>query len=181
MIMSCSVSDCWMTFGGMMIMTEEIKALEWNPCVCVTLSTTDLICKSSDTGQPFSLTPTLLTWTIWWAPTNASKWRMGFNSAFKGLIILVPLLAQTNYSLIWERCRHTAMLHAWHGIWKATKGVAGQLRKAEGLYQPWSPWCLQLRFQLGIRKKAAVKQQPRRLQRLRPPDGSKQENALTRL
>ena len=24
-------------------------------------------------------------WTIWRAPTNASKWRMGFDSAFKGL------------------------------------------------------------------------------------------------
>ena len=32
-----------------------------------------------------SLTLTLLTWTIWRAPTTASKWRMGFNSAFKGL------------------------------------------------------------------------------------------------
>ena len=32
------------------------------------------------------LTLTLLTWTIWRAPTNASKWRMGFNSVFKGLI-----------------------------------------------------------------------------------------------
>ena len=32
------------------------------------------------------LTLTLLTWTIWRAPTNASKWQMGFNSAFKGLI-----------------------------------------------------------------------------------------------
>ena len=31
------------------------------------------------------LTLTLLTWTIWRAPTNASKWRMEFNSAFKGL------------------------------------------------------------------------------------------------
>ena len=28
----------------------------------------------------------MLTWTIWRAPTNASKWRMGFNLAFKGLI-----------------------------------------------------------------------------------------------
>jgi hypothetical protein len=27
----------------------------------------------------------LLTWTIWRAPTNASKWRMGFNSALKWL------------------------------------------------------------------------------------------------
>jgi hypothetical protein len=33
----------------------------------------------------FSLTLILLTWTIWRAPTNARKWRMGFNSAFKGL------------------------------------------------------------------------------------------------
>ena len=31
------------------------------------------------------LTVILLTWTVWRAPTNASKWRMGFNSAFKGL------------------------------------------------------------------------------------------------
>ena len=32
-----------------------------------------------------ALTLILLTWTIWRAPTNASKWRTGFNSAFKGL------------------------------------------------------------------------------------------------
>ena len=32
------------------------------------------------------LTLTLLTWTKWWAPASASKWQMGFNSAFKGLI-----------------------------------------------------------------------------------------------
>ena len=34
------------------------------------------------------LTLTLLTWTIWRAPTNVSKWRMGYNSAFKGLNLL---------------------------------------------------------------------------------------------
>ena len=33
----------------------------------------------------WDLTLILLTWTIWRGPTNASKWRMGFNSAFKGL------------------------------------------------------------------------------------------------
>jgi hypothetical protein len=32
-----------------------------------------------------SLTLTSLTWRIWWAPNNASKRQMGFNSAFKGL------------------------------------------------------------------------------------------------
>jgi hypothetical protein len=32
------------------------------------------------------LTLILLTWSIGWAPNNASKWQMGFNSAFKGLM-----------------------------------------------------------------------------------------------
>ena len=35
----------------------------------------------------WDLTLILLTWTIWRAPTNASKWRMGFNSAFKGFVL----------------------------------------------------------------------------------------------
>jgi hypothetical protein len=32
------------------------------------------------------LTLILLTWRNWWTPNNASKWQMGFNSAFKGLM-----------------------------------------------------------------------------------------------
>ena len=32
------------------------------------------------------LTLILLTWRMWWAPNNTSKWQMGFNLAFKGLI-----------------------------------------------------------------------------------------------
>jgi outer membrane usher protein FimD/PapC len=31
------------------------------------------------------LTLNSLTWKIWWAPDNASRWQMGYNSAFKGL------------------------------------------------------------------------------------------------
>jgi len=31
------------------------------------------------------LTLTLLTWRIWWAPNNVSRWQTGFNSEFKGL------------------------------------------------------------------------------------------------
>jgi len=31
------------------------------------------------------LTLTLLTWKIWWAPNNASRWQMEFNSAIKVL------------------------------------------------------------------------------------------------
>ena len=37
------------------------------------------------------LTLILLTWRIWWAPNNASKWQVGFNSAFKGRYTLVTL------------------------------------------------------------------------------------------
>jgi len=32
------------------------------------------------------LTLILLMWRIWWAPNNASRWQMGFNSVFKRLI-----------------------------------------------------------------------------------------------
>jgi len=31
------------------------------------------------------LTFILLTWRIWWAPNNASRWQVGFNSALKWL------------------------------------------------------------------------------------------------
>ena len=34
------------------------------------------------------LTLILLTWRIWWAPNDANKWQMGFNSAFKGTIFV---------------------------------------------------------------------------------------------
>jgi hypothetical protein len=34
------------------------------------------------------LTLILLTWKIWWAQNNASRWQMGFNSAFKELSLL---------------------------------------------------------------------------------------------
>jgi hypothetical protein len=37
------------------------------------------------------LTLILLTWTKWRAPASASKWWMGFNSAFKGLKIFTPV------------------------------------------------------------------------------------------
>jgi hypothetical protein len=43
------------------------------------------------------LTLILLTWRIWWAPNNASKWQIGFNSAFKGLTHYSPLNVR-NYS-----------------------------------------------------------------------------------
>ena len=41
------------------------------------------------------LTLNLLTTTIVASPSNASKWQMGFNSAFKGLIYIVPRTSGT--------------------------------------------------------------------------------------
>ena len=35
-------------------------------------------------------------WDLIRAPTNASKWRMGFNSAFKGLIALNDVTLVSN-------------------------------------------------------------------------------------
>ena len=43
------------------------------------------------------LTLTRVTWRIWWAPTNASKWQMGFNLAFKGLIKLIKNKSRHNF------------------------------------------------------------------------------------
>ena len=37
----------------------------------------------------YLLTLILLTWRIWGAPITASKWQMGFNLAFKGLIMVI--------------------------------------------------------------------------------------------
>jgi hypothetical protein len=36
-------------------------------------------------GYSLSCAHSLLTWRIWRAPNNASRWQMGFNSAFEGL------------------------------------------------------------------------------------------------
>jgi len=41
-----------------------------------------------------SLTLIMLTWRIRWAPNNASKWQIGFNSSFKGLIYIFGTFAK---------------------------------------------------------------------------------------
>ena len=54
-----------------------------------------------------TLTLNLLTWKIWWAPNNASRWQMGFNSAYKGLIskhLLLRVKDQNmSYCMLFER------------------------------------------------------------------------------
>ena len=59
---------------------------------------------ASEFTQAFQLTLNLLTTTIVAPPSNASKWQMGFNSVFKGLIISL-------YNYIWKHsnCLTTAV------------------------------------------------------------------------
>jgi len=47
----------------------------------------------------------LLTWRIWWAPNNASRWQMGFNLEFKGLKCPMDKLAT------WMVCQLVISLH----------------------------------------------------------------------
>ena len=91
------------------------------------------------------LTRILLTWTIWRAPTNASKWRMGFNSAFKGLIKVlaywrrscceIPEVRTTNVSSTCTPgaqnipCRWRYRGHSWGG-WASSEAAPG--RRVEG-------------------------------------------------
>ena len=70
---------------------------QWLGQVLSLLRYNTLLCESSDCGL---LTVTLLMWRIWWAPTNASKWQMGFNSVFKGL--RKSKICETFTTSIWD-------------------------------------------------------------------------------
>ena len=60
------------------------------------------LCKSKLFVQlPTVLTLILLMWRKGWAPNDASKWQMGFNSAFKGLIDLKTMEYRVSF-LLWN-------------------------------------------------------------------------------
>ena len=65
---------------GMAILRQNVRFLHILKCALPIL-----------VGAIFSfettLTLILLTWRIWWVPNDASRWQIGFNSAFKGLIV----------------------------------------------------------------------------------------------
>jgi len=48
------------------------------------------------------LTLTVLSWRIWWAPNNASKWQVGFNSAFEGLTAVFAIVFSTGLKICEE-------------------------------------------------------------------------------
>ena len=69
------------TFAASYLNTQGLN----NSCLKSPASTLVDLTFQSHTLRSFSLTLNLLTTTIVAPPSNASKWQMGFNSAFKGL------------------------------------------------------------------------------------------------
>jgi len=69
---------------------------------------------SSVRPQKSTLTLNPLKWKIWWAPNNASRWQIGFNSAFKGFMSCLDN-SKTTYPVI--RCQvleqRTLQMHCW--------------------------------------------------------------------
>ena len=68
----------------------------------------------------YRLTLILLMWRKWWTPNNASKWQMGFNSAFKGLIYYSNLMFMGPCIVIifWYIIRTRCTSHRVYLIWQ---------------------------------------------------------------
>jgi len=71
-----------------------------NLCTLIKHRMVSKYAENNTNDQLLYLTLILLTWRKWWAPNNASKQQMGFNSAFKGLndILLLIFLFCVLYS-----------------------------------------------------------------------------------
>jgi len=82
-----------------------------------------------DKGKNLLLTLILLTWRIWWAANNASKWQMGFKSAFKGLKVgtHVPVWMVT----------HPRRWTVWYIVWLL---MLEQIRKKLSQKNPTVDW-----------------------------------------
>jgi len=71
---------------------------------------------NSSSALFYHLTLSPLTWRIWWAPNNPSKWQMGFNLAFKGLKTKCRLLYLKPQPV--PRCKHfSSRLQKPNSLW----------------------------------------------------------------
>jgi hypothetical protein len=61
-----------------------------------------------------NLTLILLTWRIWWACNNVSKWQMGFNLAFKELIRNSFKTFPEFAGIIYRNCYYKSINVHWH-------------------------------------------------------------------
>jgi hypothetical protein len=62
------------------------------------------------------LTFILPTWRIWWAPNNASRWQMGFNFAFKGLICFLHVAVTVEIHCYWRHFLNCTGYTKWNWL-----------------------------------------------------------------
>jgi len=92
---SCNINRPWLFFRKLFFFVED------GNCKCLFT-----ICSMYVPFCQFifivRLTLILLTWRKWWTPNNASKWQMGYNSAFKGLNYLRENSVISFESFYWQ-------------------------------------------------------------------------------
>ena len=86
-----------------------------------------------------TLTLTLLTWRIWWAPNNASKWQMEFNSAFKWLNRLKNATSFKNIVLMVPSSLRSMNWPTYGWAWLSAQGRPAQCRN-NTLLSRYSTW-----------------------------------------
>ena len=69
------------------------------------------------------LTLVLLKWIIWWAPNNANKWQVVFNSAFKGLMYSYLDMFQVHTPIIRSIRRWVAAYGFLHRVFWMSGGL----------------------------------------------------------
>jgi len=79
-----------------------------------------------------TVTLILLTWSIWWARYNASRWQIGFNSAFKWLNMFYLIIywtqkyAMTSFLYVVSHCHLSATIQTKLKAWERKK-----------IFKPW--------------------------------------------
>jgi hypothetical protein len=79
-------------------------------------------------GDLVTLTLILLMWRIWWAPHNASKWQIGFNSAFKGLSLFMMFFISHMSFALWNNICNFSNWEEWNAsyvcvIWSSVISI----------------------------------------------------------
>jgi hypothetical protein len=111
----------------------------------------------------FTLTLNPLTWRIWWAPNNASRWQMGFNSVFKGLTRIVcnvtyhmleMMLAVTfsvlrHASYLANRLLNTVPSSFLQNCWYGVLVMSSSFALCLGLVLSWTSYMLWLNYSVA--------------------------------
>jgi len=143
MLNKCKFHERWRVFSLLPVFFKH-----FNKTSCTCLEESPGTCKrhkqSYPALYPLLLTLILLTRRKWWAPNNARKQQMGFNSAFKGLTINLPL----SFSDQWQATKTSTpnLPHGTHAINPNSETalcLSVRLRTSDASYHVvWGRWRL---------------------------------------